>query len=209
MRKAIEKNALLLALFAISCTAVVGVVNIFTKDIIVEQEQQQLLSTLNELIDSSTYNNSIVDECIIVTDPALGASPHKAYLAKLNGQPVSAAITTTAPDGYNGNIEILVAINSEGVVNGVRTLKHKETPGLGDKVELRKSDWTLSFNDKKIIGENDNRWAVTKDGGMFDQFTGATITPRAVVNAVKRTVMYFNNNKTTLFSTEANCQRAL
>ncbi len=206
MRKAIEKNAQLLALFAISCTAVVGIVNIFTKDIIVEQEQEQLLATLNELIDSSTYNNSIANECVVVTDALLGATAQKAYLAKKDGQPVSAAISTTAPDGYSGNIDILVAIDINGVVNGVRTLKHKETPGLGDKVELRKSDWTLSFNGKRIIGENDSRWAVAKDGGMFDQFTGATITPRAVVNAVKRTITYFNKNKTVLFSTEANCQ---
>lgn len=206
MRDAIQKNAQLLALFAVCCTAVVGGVDILTKDTIVEQEQQQLISTLNELIDSTKYNNSIANECIAITDELLGAGSHKAYLAKQDNTPVAAAITATAPDGYNGNIEILVAIDINGVVNGVRTVKHKETPGLGDKVELRKSDWTLSFNGKQIIGNTDSRWAVAKDGGMFDQFTGATITPRAVVNAVKRTVTYFNQNKTALFNTEANCQ---
>ena len=86
-----------------------------------------------------------------------------------------------APDGYNGNIELLIAINVDGSVSGVRTLLHKETPGLGDKIELRKGPWIKTFSGKKVLDDNDNRWAVVKDGGMFDQFTGATITPRAVV----------------------------
>lgn len=205
MRKTIEKNARLLALFAIACTALIALVNFLTKDIIIEQEQQQLVLTLSSIIDPSKHDNSINQTCIVIEDEQLGTLPQKAYLATNNNTPVAAAITTTAPDGYNGNIFLLVAMNYDGTISGVRTIKHQETPGLGDKVELRKSQWILDFNGKKILEEIDNRWAVAKDGGMFDQFTGATITPRAVVNAVKRTAMYFNQHKANLFGTAPNC----
>ena len=127
------------------------------------------------------------------------------YRARMNNSAIAAAIKTAAPDGYNGNIELLIAINSDGSVSGVRTLLHKETPGLGDKIELRKSDWITKFAGKKVHDENDNRWAVIKDGGMFDQFTGATITPRAVVKKVRRTVDYFKANQDVIFNTESNC----
>lgn len=205
MRKAIEKNAQLLALFAIACTALIALVDFLTKDKIIEQEQQQLIKTLSSIIDPSMHDNSMTQTCIIVEDEQLGTAPQKAYLATNKGTPVAAAITSTAPDGYNGNIFLLIAINIDGSVSGVRTIKHQETPGLGDKIELRKSQWILDFSNKKILEENDNRWAVAKDGGMFDQFTGATITPRAVVNAVKRTTIYFNQHKTKLFNTAPNC----
>jgi electron transport complex protein RnfG len=205
MRKVIEKNAKLLALFAIACTALIAFVNFLTKDRIIEQQQQQLITTLASIIEPSKHDNSISQTCIIVNDELLGSAPQKAYLATKLNNPVAAAITTTAPDGYNGNIFLLVAIDIDGTVSGVRTTKHKETPGLGDKIELRKSQWILSFTGKKILEENDARWAVAKDGGMFDQFTGATITPRAVVNAIKRTVIYFNQHKTKLFNTAPNC----
>ena len=206
MRKAIEKNAKLLALFAIACTAVVGTVHLLTKERIVKQEQQQLINTLNSLIPPEKHDNEMTESCFTLSDELLGNGMHKAYLATKNVQGVAAALTATAPDGYNGNIELLVAINLDGSVSGVRIIKHQETPGLGDKIELRKSDWILSFNGKKILGEKDGRWAVAKDGGMFDQFTGATITPRAVVKAVHSAASYFNQHKTQLFARSANCQ---
>lgn len=208
MLKAIEKNARLLAIFAVVCTGLVGTVNLLTKDRIVIQEQQQLLTTLSGIISSERHNNDIYLDCIVINNDELTDNSQKAYLARLNDTPVAAAITTTAPDGYSGNIELLVAINYDGSVSGVRTIKHQETPGLGDKIELTKSDWILSFTNKKILNDSDTRWAVAKDGGMFDQFTGATITPRAVVGAVENTVKYFNKNKQQLFASTANCQES-
>lgn len=209
MRKAIEKNALLLAIFAAVCTATVALVDLFTQDRIAQQEQQQLLTTLSGIIAKERHNNEIYLDCLVINDKKLSDKQQTAYMARMNNTPVAAAITTTAPDGYNGNIELMVAINFDGSVSGVRTLKHQETPGLGDKIELRKNDWILSFTNKRLIDEIDNRWAVAKDGGMFDQFTGATITPRAVVKAVKNTVNYFNENKEQLFTQTPNCQEAL
>jgi len=207
MRKAIEKNAIVLAVFAIACTLIVGIVNLLTKDRIELQEQQQLLTTLSSIIDSSRHNNSIYQDCLMLQSPQLANNEiQTAYLAKWDGKPVAMAITTTAPDGYNGNIFLLVAINVDGSVSGVRVLKHNETPGLGDKIELRKSNWINSFSAKKMISDNDSRWHVVKDGGMFDQFTGATITPRAIVKAVKETVIYFNDNQQALFAETATCR---
>jgi electron transport complex protein RnfG len=108
-------------------------------------------------------------------------------------------IETIAPNGYSGNIYILVGVLPNGHISGVRVLKHRETPGLGDKIELRKADWILSFNGKNLTEDNAERWAVKRDRGEFDQFTGATITPRAVVGAVRNTLHFVNQQGAALY----------
>jgi electron transport complex protein RnfG len=206
LTSAVSKNAKILALFAIACTAIVAVVHLLTKDQIILQQQQELLRNLNSIIAKDSYNNVIYKDCYILPSAALGTvSPQKVYRARKNDSAVAAAITTVAPDGYSGNIELIIAINIDGSISGVRTLKHQETPGLGDKVEEKKSDWINSFTDMKLAHDNDSRWLVKKDGGMFDQFTGATITPRAVVKAVRNTVSYFNAHQSELFEATSNC----
>jgi len=203
---AISKNSKILALFAITCTAAVGLVHLLTKDRIEIQAQQQLIQQLNEIIPITRHDNEMFRDCIIV--PNDGNSDlliDVIYRARLNNTATAAAIKTVAPDGYSGNIELLIAINTDGSVSGVRTLLHKETPGLGDKIELRKSAWIETFSGKKVLDKNDNRWAVVKDGGMFDQFTGATITPRAVVKTVRKTIDYFQANQDDIFTTASNC----
>lgn len=209
LQKMISKNSQILALFALACTLVVGIVYELTKDKIKSQEQNKLLSTLHSIIAPQRHNNDIAQHCIRISNPALGAtSLHTGYIATMDETFVAIALTTTAPDGYNGNIELMVGINANGSVSGVRVLKHKETPGLGDKIELRKSQWITRFSDKDITDEKDSRWQVAKDGGMFDQFTGATITPRAVVKAVKKTVLFFHHNKQMLLQKENACAQA-
>lgn len=204
---AITKNSKILAIFAIICTLIVSLINLLTKEKIAEQAEQQLLTTLHSIIEPSRLNNDLYHDCRKVNDPLLGNNiEHTIYFARLNDKPIAAAITTTAPDGYNGNIELLVAINYDGSVSGVRVLQHKETPGLGDKIEIRKHQWIDTFSNQTIENENDTRWAVKKDGGMFDQFTGATITPRAVVKAVKKSVLYFQQNKVQLFAQKTTCR---
>jgi electron transport complex protein RnfG len=206
LQTAVSKNAKILALFAIVCTAVVGLVHLLTKDQIIFQQQQELLRNLNSIIAEDSYNNIIYQDCKVLPSDVLGTvNAQKVYRARHDGKPIAVAITTVAPDGYNGNIELLIAINTNGSVSGVRTLKHQETPGLGDKIEIRKSDWIKSFTNKALANDNDSRWLVKKDGGMFDQFTGATITPRAVVKAVKKTVTYFNAHQMELFEGDSNC----
>jgi electron transport complex protein RnfG len=205
---AISSNSKILALFAIACTGLVGLVNELTKDKIKEQEQLQLLSTLNAIIESSRYDNNIANDCIITRSPLLGSTENKkAYIARKNNNVVALAMTSTAPNGYNGNIDLIVGINMDATISGVRVLKHKETPGLGDKIEINKNDWITSFNDKTLLSESDNRWTVIKDGGMFDQFTGATITPRAVVHAIKNTLTYFKTNKENLLTLSNSCMK--
>ncbi|PHR83742.1 MAG: electron transport complex subunit RsxG [Colwellia sp.] len=204
-RLPMQKNSQILAIFAIICTAIVGLVHELTKDEIKAQEQLQLLTTLHSIIKPSRYNNDITQDCVSLSSPLLGNSTNDkkiqtAYIARQDNQAIAIAMTSTAPDGYNGNIELIIAINMDDSVSGVRVLKHQETPGLGDKVELRKSNWITTFTDKKLLSENDNRWAVIKDNGIFDQFTGATITPRAVVKAVKKTLLYFKDNKHSLLT---------
>ncbi len=209
-RLPIQKNSQILAIFAIVCTAIVGLVNELTKDKIKAQEQRQLLNTLHSIIEPSRYDNDITQDCVTINANLLGGSKNAksiqtAYIARKNNKPVAVALTSTAPDGYNGKIELIIALNIDNSISGVRVLKHQETPGLGDKVELRRSNWITSFSGKKLLSEKDSRWAVVKDGGMFDQFTGATITPRAVVNAVKKATLYFKNNKDSLLTFPNSC----
>jgi len=204
-----QKNSQILALFAVACTAVVGLVHELTKDTIKAQAQHQLLATLHSIIEPSRYNNAIALDCVHydATDinPKLTSEINTAYIARNNNTPVAIAMTTTAPDGYNGNIELIIAMNMDDSVSGVRVLSHKETPGLGDKIEVRKSRWITEFTGKALLSYSDSRWAVAKDNGMFDQFTGATITPRAVVNAVKKTVQFFKANKAQLLASDNKC----
>tara|TARA_R110000744_G_scaffold377596_1_gene492765 strand:- start:4751 stop:5392 length:642 start_codon:yes stop_codon:yes gene_type:complete len=203
---AISKNSIILGIFAMVCTAAVALVQLLTEDRIEFQAQQQLIQQLNEVIQPSSHDNKMFRDCILAPiDNNSDLLIDVIYRARLNNAPTAAAIKTVAPDGYNGNIELLIALNTDGSVSGVRTLLHKETPGLGDKIELRKSDWIDTFAGKKLLEKNDNRWAVIKDGGMFDQFTGATITPRAVVNTVRKTIDYFQANQAVIFNAASNC----
>jgi electron transport complex protein RnfG len=115
------------------------------------------------------------------------------------------AMTSTATEGYSGDIDFIIAINKDNSVSGVRVLKHQETPGLGDKIERRKSDWITDFNGKRVLSDNDSRWAVAKDNGMFDQFTGATITPRALITGIKVTLNYFAQHQEQLLKQSNAC----
>ncbi len=206
MKNSILKNGLTLALYALTVTAMIAITHLATKDTIAQQEQQKLLSILNAIIDPDSYTNNISTDCAIFANPLLGNDySHKIYRARQNDTPVAAAIETIALDGYNGKIKIVVGVKADGTVSGVRVLEHKETPGLGDKIDLRVSNWILSFNDMTLNQDNASRWAVKKDGGQFDQFTGATITPRAVVNTVKQAIEFFKLHQTSIFATSNSC----
>ncbi|MCG9696579.1 electron transport complex subunit RsxG [Shewanella sp. Isolate11] len=208
MKRSIIKNGSLLALFALCCTALVAVVNHFTAERIKQQQELELMRTLHQIIPDELHDNALIEHCILIhNQAALGIDqPLPAYVATQGQQPVAIAIETVAPNGYNGQIRLIIAIDVQGTVLGVRTLAHNETPGLGDKIDLRKSAWVTGFNQQQIVDNSDSRWAVKKDGGDFDQFTGATITPRAYVGAVKRTLLFFKANQTELLSRPANCE---
>lgn len=190
MLDAIRKNGVTLALFAAVTTGLTAVINTVTKPTIEHQTALQQKNLLDQVVPPELYNNAIQQECYLVTSPALGSGAHRLYLARKDDQPVAAAVETTAPDGYSGAIQMIVGADFNGKVLGVRVVEHHETPGLGDKIELRISNWIESFSGVKLSGKDDPHFAVKKDGGDFDQFTGATITPRAVVNATKRATLF-------------------
>ena len=206
MLNAIKKNGLVLAIFACASTGLVAVTHYLTKDQIKQQEQAQLLSVLNQVIPHDLHDNELFSSCTLVQAEELGTEKAMpAYIAKINGEPSAIAIEAIAPDGYNGAIKVIVGMKVDGTILGTRVLSHQETPGLGDKIDLRVSDWILSFAGKQVTDSNLDRWRVRKDGGDFDQFTGATITPRAVVKSVKQAVQYVNQNNQALLAQPLNC----
>ncbi|GDX04104.1 electron transport complex subunit RsxG [Buttiauxella sp. A111] len=190
MLKTMQKHGVTLALFAVLATGLTAVVNALTKDTIEQQAVAQQKLLFNQVIPADSYNNDIQTSCVVVNNSPLGTGTHHIYVARLGEQPVAVVMEATAPDGYSGAIQLLVAADFNGKVLGSRVTEHHETPGLGDKIETRLSNWITYFSGKTIQGSDDPSWAVKKDGGQFDQFTGATITPRAVVNAVKRAGLF-------------------
>tara|TARA_R110002126_G_scaffold15664_13_gene63947 strand:- start:477 stop:1109 length:633 start_codon:yes stop_codon:yes gene_type:complete len=182
----ISKNAALLALVTLVCVAILGVVNQLTQPKIAAQQLANKLAVLNDVLPHNTASENLLADCILVTNPQLLGRPTPQAVYRLRDQQQISAfvVETTAPDGYSGNIDLMVAVAPDGTVLGSRVLNHQETPGLGDKIERRRSAWIDSFSQQLVSPDNKARWAVKKDGGQFDQFTGATITPRAVVAAV-------------------------
>jgi len=190
MLKTMQKHGVTLAIFAACCTGMTAAINQLTKSTIDDQAALQQKALFDQVIPSEVYDNDLQQSCFIVQAPQLGKVYHRVFIARKGDTPVGAVMEATAPDGYSGSIQLLVGADFAGTVLGTRVTEHHETPGLGDKIEVRLSDWILQFAGKVIHGDNDTAFAVKKDGGEIDQFTGATITPRAVVNAVKRAGLY-------------------
>lgn len=207
MRVSISRNAMLLGFFAVLCTGTIALINLITKPLILEQEQIALQNNINELISVDRYDNQIIGSCFFVIDKNLlgNETPKQIYIATKGGNPVAALIQTSTLKGYSGEIKLIVGIDIDAKVTGVRVNSHTETPGLGDKIQTNKSDWILSFDGQTYQASQAKIWDVKKDGGNFDAFTGATITPRAVIHSVKDSLIYFQKNKDKLFSTQPNC----
>ncbi len=194
-------GALILGLFAVAGTGLVAMTQEGTAERIAENERQALLENLHQVVPEKLYNNDIYADAIEVTDPLLGSKqPLAVYRARMDGKPVAAVIASIAPEGYGGDIKLLVGIRYDGTLTGVRVLSHKETPGLGDRIEVERSDWILGFNGHSLDNPKPQQWKVKKDGGAFDQFTGATITPRAVVKEVYNTLRYYKEHREQLFA---------
>lgn len=184
--------AIRVGLFSFMIVALVSLVYHASKDKIAENEYLDLLHSLQAVLSPDSYDNDLVNDVILLQTQTI-------YRARKAGKPVAAIIQSTTPYGYNGDIQLLIALDMQGRIIGVRVLKHKETPGLGDKIDLKKSDWILNFAQKSLADNDLSLWAVKRDGGLFDQFTGATITPRAIVNEVKKTALFFQHNQQVIF----------
>ena len=203
LRQSITRNSVLLAIFAVCTTLLIAGTYLLTKDRIALEKRKAEEKALLQIVPRERHDNSMLDETIMVgpATPGLGLREEKRiYIARQGDRVIAAIIPATAPDGYTGEIDLVVGVNSDGTIAGVRALSHKETPGLGDKVDRKKSDWVLGFNGRSLQDPTLPGWAVKKDKGVFDQFTGATITPRAVVAATLRVLQYAEVNRATLFS---------
>jgi len=193
-----------IALFAAVTAGVIAVTQVMTRERILLNQQEHQARALYEILPRE-LDDQLHRQSILISAPELGfADPITIYQSIQDGEVAAVILPSIAPDGYSGDIRLLVGIWRDGRVAGVRVLEHKETPGLGDKVELAKSNWILAFNDKAMDSSNDPRWRVRKDGGDFDQFTGATITPRAVVRSVARTVQFYENRRPELLTPVTN-----
>lgn len=205
--KSISRNSVLLTIFALITAALLAGTKLATNDRIIAAERAAAQKALLEIVPLERHNNDLLLDTVAI--PAqywaeLGLkNGGDINLARDNGEIVAAIIPAVAPDGYSGNISLMIGINIDGTLAGVRTLKHNETPGLGDKVDLKKSPWILGFDGKSLSNPHLNFWKVKKDGGDFDAFTGATITPRAVVGAVKRSLIFFDKMKPSLTKASA------
>ncbi|MED5610909.1 electron transport complex subunit RsxG [Pseudomonas sp. JH-2] len=204
-RRSMLKNALLLGAFAVLCVGLVAVVHQFTQARIEQAQREARGRLLLELLPPGSYDNHPLDTPIEVFEPRLLGKPRpaQAFVARLRGRATGVILPASAPDGYGGSIELLVGVSAEGRLLGVRVVAHKETPGLGDKIELGKSDWLHGFDGRSLADPGEAGWKVKKDGGRFDQFAGATVTPRAVVKATHKALQYFDAHKTELLAPAA------
>lgn len=198
--------AINLLVFTIAGTAMLAFTFSQTRAPIAKSEEQEKLKLISQLLPPDLFDNNVVrDTLTLKADALLGTSDDsQAYRARLHGQPSAVVLEAIAPDGYSGKISLLVAIKASGEIAGVRVASHRETPGLGDYIELGKSNWIKNFDGASQARYKDPDWKVKKDGGQFDYMAGATITPRAVVKAVHKTLQYFEANRDKLFAPAAN-----
>lgn len=200
----IAKLAVYLLLFALAGTLLLAAINEMTRARIADNERQALLQQLNVLIAPGRYNNDLLQDTRQLEQTPIGSSePVTVYLARQNNVPVAAAYVLSSSAGYNGTIRLAVGINADQTLTGVRVISHRETPGLGDRIEPEKNDWILQFSGLSLHNPQDSGWAVKKDGGQFDQFTGATITPRAIVSSVYALLQWAREHQAGLFSPPA------
>jgi electron transport complex protein RnfG len=183
----------ILAGFALAASVLLGFADLATREVIQIRLEEDLKASLEEVVPAAIHDNDLLADTVTVASAgaALGAEETVVYLAKKQGAVTAVSFKFVAPDGYAGPIHLVMGIASSGEIQGVRVISHTETPGLGDKIEITKSKWVLSFDGKSLDNLTFEEWAVKKDGGVFDQFAGATITPRKVVQAIRRGLEFF------------------
>ncbi|HEX9851439.1 MAG TPA: electron transport complex subunit RsxG [Woeseiaceae bacterium] len=195
-------SAVILAALAAVCTALVAVTQRAAAPRIAANEQAYLEQSLAPVLGGLSYDGTLSESTLIIPVPhALpGDEPVSVYRVFADDQPVAALFVVSARDGFTGPIKLLVGIAASGELTGVRVLEHRETPGLGDLIDSTRSDWVLQFSGRSLGNPQVSRWAIRRDGGDFDQLTGASITPRAVVKAIRETLLYFDTHHDEVFA---------
>ena len=197
----------ILCAFAVAGVGLVAATHALTDERIAANQREAMLAKFRAIIprqpggSEPLMDNDPLQDLIEVSDrDLLGSGTTRVYRVRNGGEPVALILDVVVPDGYAGPIELLVSVKHDGTLGGVRVLEHHETPGLGDRIDDRKSDWIkVQFDGKSLGNPPEARWAVKRDGGDFDQFTGATITPRSVVKAVKNTLLFVRQQGDALY----------
>ena len=200
-RQRIGYHGMLVGGTALLASALLVIGNVSTKDVIALRHAEDVQQMLSEVIPATFHDNDLLNDKFVLEGKDI-------YQARLNSE-VSAVAFQVAEPGYSGIITVIMAVDKNATLLGIRVVSHTETPGLGDKMEASRSDWVYSFEGKQLNDANNKQWAVKKDGGEFDQFTGATITPRAVIKAVKAGMSFFAKHKQRLLSFEPGPESAI
>lgn len=200
------RTALILFVFVVLFTGFLAAAYTFTRPTIVATEAREKMKLVTEVLPAARYDNDLLKDTLqLPATPELGSDqPTTVYRARQKGQPAALVLEATAPDGYSGKIRMIMAVLADGSVSGVRVLSHKETPGLGDYIEVRKDKnrarpWITQFEGASLAGIPDAEWRVKKDGGRFDAYAGATVTPRAIVKAVNNALKYVEQHRDQLY----------
>ena len=197
-----KRNAFILFGVLLLGLAILAPINTLTREIIIKREEEEKMRVIGQILPPELYDNRLLRDSVKVPpDQALLHTRNRtvAYRARLQGKPSAVILEMTAPDGYSGNIFLIVAVKADGAVAGVRVLRHDETPGLGDYIEVAKSNWIKIFNSASLQNTSDARWEVRKDSGRFDFVARATLSARAIVHAVHRALKYYESHKEELF----------
>ena len=205
--RSISKNSALLFFFALVTAGILAGTYKGTKEAIAAAERQAAEKALLEIIPAERIDNDLLLDTRPLPETARAQlnirDDSPIHIARKNHRIIAVIVPAVAPDGYSGDIKLIAGINRDGTLAGVRVLNHRETPGLGDKIDLKKSDWITTFNGLSLTNPASAKWKVKKQGGAFDQFTGATITPQAVVRQVKNLLEFVDGNKAQLFNIDS------
>jgi electron transport complex protein RnfG len=206
----IWKSGVTLAIVAAFCTSLVALTWQLTAERIEANKKEWLERSLQPALAGLFFDGSVTESMITIPVPheLPGSKAAIIYRVYANDEPVAALFVVSARDGYAGPIRLLIGIAMDGTVTGVRVLEHKETPGLGDKIDIRKSDWVLQFDGRSLKDPEPAKWAIKGDGGQFDQLTGASVTPRSVIKAIKETLTWFEVNRSDVFAAHAETENS-
>jgi electron transport complex protein RnfG len=206
----IMQSGLILAAVAAICTTLVALTFNMTRDRIAANEQAFLEQSLKPVLSGISFNNDLSASAYVVPAPHSlpGTANAIIYRVTNDSAPVAALFVVTATDGFVGSIKLLIGVDYDGTVTGVRALEHKETPGIGALIDASRSDWIHLFAGSSLNAPERTAWAIRRDGGEFDQLSGASVTSRAVVNAVNQTLLYFEANRDEVFAARADSGNA-